>query len=230
VARILTPLPDCDFDPSEAAVPWRVLREAGHEVVVATERGGSAPAGDPVVLNGFVAGRFGASEQAKAAYRELERSPEFSEPVAWESVDPAAFDGLVLPGGHAPGMRQYLGSPVVQAHAAEFMRAGKPVGAICHGVVVLARAGVLAGRRTTCLPKYLERLGAAGMAWKRSYSMRTYPEYVEDEVRAALSDPERDFERGPLPTKPWAHEDGSYVSARWYGDAEVFARRFVERF
>jgi putative intracellular protease/amidase len=224
------PLPDQDFDPSEAAIPWQALREAGHEVVVATERSGVAPAADPVVLNGFVAGLFGASEQAKAAYRELGRSQEFREPVAWDSVDPSVFDGLVLPGGHAPGMRQYLGSPVVQAQAAEFMRAGKPVGAICHGVVVLARAGGLTRRRTTCLPKYLERLGAAGMAWKRSYSMRTYPEYVEDEVRAALSDPERDFERGPLPTKPWALEDGSYVSARWYGDAEVFARRFVERF
>jgi putative intracellular protease/amidase len=223
------PLPDCDFDPGEAAVPWRLLRDADHEVVVATEHGGAAPSADPVVLDGFVAGRFGASASAKAAYGELEQAPEFLAPIPWQSVDPSSFDGLVLPGGHAPGMRQYLGSAVVQGLAAALMRAGKPVGAICHGVLVLARAGALEERRTTCLPKYLERLGAAGMAWKRGYSMRTYPEYVEDEVRAALSDPERDFDRGPLPTKPWALEDGSYVSARWYGDADVFARRLLER-
>ena len=126
-------------------------------------------------------------------------------------------------------MRQYLGSAAVQALAAEFMAAGKPVGAICHGVLVLARGGALPGRRTTCLPKYLERLGAVGVSWKRGYSLRTYPGYVEDEVRAALADPDRDFERGPLPTTPWALEDGNYVSARWFGDAEVFARRFLER-
>ena len=229
VARVLMPLPDRDFDPSETAVPWKLLREAGHEVVVATERGGSAPAADPVVLGGFVAGRFGAPAAAKAAYAELEQAPEFREPVAWDTIETATFDALVLPGGHAPGMRQYLASRAVQAHAGELMRAGKPVGAICHGVLVLARADALAGRRTTCLPKYLERLGAVGMAWKRDYSMRTYPAYVEDEIRAALTDAKRDFERGPRPTKPWALEDGNYVSARWYGDAEVFARRLLER-
>jgi putative intracellular protease/amidase len=223
------PLPDRDFDPSEAAVPWKLLREAGHEVVVATEHGGVAPSADSVVLDGFVAGRFGAPAAARAAYRELEQAPEFRAPLSWAAIDASAFDALVLPGGHAPGMKQYLGSRAVQAHAAEIMRAGKPVGAICHGVLVLARAGALAGKRTTCLPKYLEGLGAVGMSWKRSYSMRTYPKYVEDEVRAALADPDRDFERGPLPTTPWALEDGNYVSARWYGDAEVFARRFLER-
>src|SRR5213080_4445277 len=146
------PLPDRDFDPSEAAVPWKLLREAGHEVVVATE-------------HGFVAGRFGAPAAPRAAYRELEQAPEFRAPVAWAAIDASAFDALVLPGGHAPGMKQYLGTPAVQAHAAEILRAGKPVGAICHGVLVLARAGALPGKRTTCLPKYLERLGAVGMSW-----------------------------------------------------------------
>ena len=39
--RVLVPLPDADFDTTEVAVPWRLLTEAGHEVVFATERGGS---------------------------------------------------------------------------------------------------------------------------------------------------------------------------------------------
>jgi hypothetical protein len=37
--RVLLPLPDRDFDPTEAAVPWRELRDAGHQVVVATGAG-----------------------------------------------------------------------------------------------------------------------------------------------------------------------------------------------
>ena len=45
--RVWMPLPDMDFDTTEVAVPWKVLREAGHEVVFATERGGAAPACDP---------------------------------------------------------------------------------------------------------------------------------------------------------------------------------------
>ena len=32
------PLPDRDFDVTEVAVPWRVLSDAGHQVVFATER------------------------------------------------------------------------------------------------------------------------------------------------------------------------------------------------
>ena len=59
---------------------------------------------------------------------------------------------------------QYLGSHELQRRVAAFWSLGRPVGAICHGVLVLARAtdpatgrSVLAGRRTTCLPKYMER-------------------------------------------------------------------------
>ena len=36
--RVLLPIPDRDFDVTEVAVPWRILRDAGHEVVFATER------------------------------------------------------------------------------------------------------------------------------------------------------------------------------------------------
>jgi hypothetical protein len=39
--RVLLPIPDRDFDVTEVAVPWRILRDAGHEVVFATERAGT---------------------------------------------------------------------------------------------------------------------------------------------------------------------------------------------
>lgn len=32
--RILVPLPDVDFDVTEVAVPWKLLRRAGHEVIL----------------------------------------------------------------------------------------------------------------------------------------------------------------------------------------------------
>ena len=35
------------FDVTEVAVPWRVLTDAGHDVVFATERGGEPPMADP---------------------------------------------------------------------------------------------------------------------------------------------------------------------------------------
>ncbi len=231
--RVLVPLPDRDFDTTEVSVPWHHLRERGHEVVFATENG-AVPQCDPLLLSGVVFGKLGADPEPIEFYRELTGSPEFRSPVTWESIEPSGFDGLLLPGGHAKGMRQYLASPLLQEKVAAFWALGRPVGAICHGVLVLARAGVLGDRRTTCLPKFMERSAYFATAWRRGRYYRTYPAYVEDEVKAALDNPSQ-FERGPRGTKrgtatddgpAFVVEDGNYVSARWPGDAYLFARRF----
>ncbi|MCE9621459.1 MAG: type 1 glutamine amidotransferase domain-containing protein [Actinomycetia bacterium] len=244
MARVLLPLPDRDFDVTEVAVPWKLLRDAGHDVVFATERGaaGTAPAADPLLLTGVVFGRLGAADEAAEWYAEMTQTREFQRPVLWSSLDPGDYDGLLLPGGHAPGMRQYLGSTELQAKVAAFWALGRPVAAICHGVLVLARAkgadgrSVLHDKRTTCLPKYLERSAFFLTAWRRGRYYRTYPTYVEAEVRAALDSPKQ-FVRGPRVAskrgtatndKPaFVVDDGNYVSARWPGDAYLFARTFI---
>jgi putative intracellular protease/amidase len=243
--RVLLPLPDHDFDTTEVAVPWRLLTRAGHEVTFATERG-ATPACDPRLLEGVVFGKLGAEAEPKAFYRELEQSPEFQKPMAWSAIDPGSFDALLLPGGHAPGMRQYLGSAELQGKIAAFWKLERPVAAICHGVLVLARSkdpdtgqSVLAKSRTTCLPKYMEQLGYYLTFWRLGRYYRTYPAYVEDEVRAALEQPEQQFQRGPVNLgKPataaddalaFVVEDGRYLSARWPGDAYLFAKKLIER-
>jgi putative intracellular protease/amidase len=239
------PLPDRDFDVTEAAVPWRLVRDAGHEVVFATEAGGAAPAADPRLIDGVVFGRLGAEPEPVRFYREMEQDKAFRSPLSWAGLDVREYDGLLLTGGHAPGMRQYLGSKELQGRIAEFWATGRPVGAICHGVLVLARTTdpatglpVLRGRTTTCLPKYMERSAYLITAWRLGRYYRTYPAYVEDEVAAALGDSGR-FERGPrvLSARGTATddgpafvvEDGAYVSARWPGDSYLYARRFLER-
>jgi putative intracellular protease/amidase len=231
--KVLVPLPDRDFDTTEVAVPWHHLRERGHEVVFATEHG-AVPRCDPRLLTGVIFGKLGADPEPIAFYRELERAREFLAPISWDALEPSDYDGLALPGGHAKGMRQYLASELLQRKVREFWALGRPVGAICHGVLVLARAGVIADSRTTCLPKFMERSAFLATAWRLGRYYRTYPEYVEDEVKATLRDP-RQFERGPRGTKrgtddddthAFVVEDGRYVSARWPGDAYLFARRF----
>jgi putative intracellular protease/amidase len=243
--RVLLPLPDRDFDVTEVAVPWRLLRDEGHQVVFATEQAGTVPAADPRLLTGVIFGQLGAAPEARRFYAELIQAAEFTSTQAWQELDPAAFDGLLLPGGHAPGMRQYLGSAVLRNQVARFWALGRPVGAICHGVLVLARTrdpvtgrSVLADRRTTCLPKYMERLAYAATSWRLGRYYRTYPTYVQDEVKAALDNPGRQFQRGPMVlsargtaidhTPAFAVTDRNYLSARWPGDAYLFARRFTE--
>ena len=222
-------------------MPWRVLTDAGHDVVFATERGGEAPMADPRLLDGVIFGKLGAYEEPKGFYRELIGTESFRSPAAWAELEPADYDALLLAGGHAPGMRQYLSSAVLQSRVAEFWKLDRPVGAICHGVLVLARAkdpltgrSVIAERRTTCLPKYMERGAYYLTAWRLGRYYRTYRAYVEDEVRAALTSPAQ-FTRGPRTsrrgtasdhTNAFVVQDGRYLSARWPGDAYLFGERF----
>lgn len=244
MARVLVPLPDTDFDPTESAVPWRLLREAGHEVVFATERGAVARC-DSLLLGGVLFGQLGADPPAKADYRALQAAAEFVAPIRWDAIEPSGYDALLLPGGHAPGMRQFLGSGLLQERIGAFAALDRPIAAICHGVLLLARArnpqtgnSVLHGRRSTCLPKYMEALAYALTFWKLGRYYRTYPDYVEDEVRAALASP-REFVRGPLTLgtrgtatddrAAFVLEDGNYLSARWQGDAYLLGRKLVAR-
>ena len=57
--KVLCPLPDNDFDVTEVAVPWFLLKRRGHEVIFATESGAIAVA-DPRLLTGVVCGKLGA--------------------------------------------------------------------------------------------------------------------------------------------------------------------------
>ena len=93
---------------------------------------------------------------------------------------------------------------------------------------------VIADRRTTCLPKYMERGAYYLTAWRLGRYYRTYPAYVQDEVTDALNDP-RQFVRGPRTQRrgtsaddspAFVVQDGNYLSARWPGDAYLFAERF----
>ena len=51
MASVLLPLPSLDFDPTEVAVSWSVLRERGHDVVFATPDGRPARA-DELMVSG----------------------------------------------------------------------------------------------------------------------------------------------------------------------------------
>lgn len=231
--RVLFPLPDHDFDVTEVAVPWKLLTEAGHEVVFATESA-NPPAADPLLLTGVLFGQLGAEPEPIEFYRALEQSDSFRSPRRWGELEPSAFDALFLAGGHAQGMRQYLGSATLQRFCADYWSLKRPVAAICHGVLVLARSrgpggkSVIHERRTTCLPKYMERTAYYITAWKLGGYYRTYPAYVEDEVKQALRSSDQ-FVRGPFNlTRRGTRDDhrgtlvvqdDNYLSARWPGDA-----------
>jgi putative intracellular protease/amidase len=224
MARVLILLPERDFDPTEVAVSWSVLQNNGHDVWFASPDG-LASSGDDVMLTGQGLDPWGrvpvakravgvgrilrADKDAREAYDRLVASDRFRHPLSWDVVHARDFDGLLFPGGHrARGMRPYLESSELQALAVEAFAADLPVAAICHGVLVLARAidpitnrSVLWGHRTTSLTWALEKRAWSVTRltrwWDRGY-YRTYTEEpgqpagfmsVEQEVTRALKSP-----------------------------------------
>lgn len=232
--RVVVPLPDRDFDTTEVSIPWKHFVEAGFEVTFSTETGRQGQT-DPRLLTGVLFGQLGAKPEAVAAYRELEANEAFQHPIPYDAINMQDYDLLFLPGGHAKGMRQYLESKTVQQKALEALRQDKIVGAICHGVLVLARTvdpetrrSVLYGRRLTGLTKRLERTGYYLTAWRLGDYYRTYPEYVEDEVMGVLKE-SGDFQRGGSIWKPFVVEDGKLITARYPEDAHLFAEKLIEK-
>lgn len=223
MAHILCPLPSRDFDPSEVGVTWKVLTAMGHRVTFATPDGLPA-ACDPIMISGRgldpwsnvpVLGKIRilglmlrANKAARTAYRAMTQDAAFLHPIRWTAIDVSKFDGLFLGGGHrARGMREYLESPILQGVIASFFAMNKPVGAICHGVLLAARStqesgkSVLYGRKTTSLTWVQEKTASAfahvGRFWDRNY-YRTYIEEpgqtegflsVQQEVTRALEKP-----------------------------------------
>ena len=245
MAVVLIPLPHRDFDPTEAGVPWRMLHQQGHRIIFATEDGRPAEA-DPRMLTGEGLGLWAefmrADANGRSAYEEMIRSEEYRHPIAYPTIRPEAIDGLILPGGHAVGMRPYLECAQLQTIVAKLLECGRPAGAICHGVLLVARArradgkSVLYGRKTTALPKILELTGWLLTCLYLGNYYRTYATTVEDEVRASLAN-RNDFIRGPLSRvrrdSPYNLDAGftvrdrNFLSARWAGDAHRFAYEFA---
>jgi protease I len=133
----------------EAMVPFQALAMVGHEV--------------HAVCPGKAAG-----ETVATAIHDFEGHQTYSEKpghafalnASFDDLEASAYDALVVPGGRAP---EYLRlDERVLGLMRHFMGTGKPVAAICHGLQLLAAAGVLQGRRATAYPAVGPEVALAG--------------------------------------------------------------------
>jgi len=229
---ILMPLPDHDFDPTEAAIPWKACSLQGWKIAISTETG-NVPEGDLHRLEGPLPGLLFASQNAKLAYREMTQDTAYRQPIPYKGIDTSYYEALLLPGGDGFRVRQYLDNPILQNKVLQFYEQHKLIGAICHGVLVLARTldhrtgrSVLYGHKVTALPKSLDRFGYLVDRWFIRHGYVMYSSCVADEVRDQLAHPE-DISYGPSLFKPYVVSDGALITSRWYLDAELFALSFA---
>jgi protease I len=147
-AKLLLLAPDFVED-YEIMVPFQALQMVGHSV--------------DAVCPGKKAG-----EQVRTAIHDFEgdqtytekRGHNFTLNAAFDEIDAAAYDGLVIPGGRAPEYLR-LNEKVLEI-VRHFDSAGKPIAALCHGPQLLAAAGVLKGRKLNAYPACAPEVSLAG--------------------------------------------------------------------
>ena len=137
----------------EVMVPFQALQMVGHTVHA-------------------VCPNKKAGETVRTAVHDFEGDQTYSEKpghnftlnATFSKIKAENYDALLIPGGRAP---EYIRlNPKVLEMVRHFANADKPVASICHGLQVLAAAGVLKGKTCTAYPAVGPDVNSAGGTYK----------------------------------------------------------------
>ncbi|KAI3871022.1 hypothetical protein MKX03_010868 [Papaver bracteatum] len=96
--------------------------------------------------------------------------PGYSFPLTetFEGLNSSSYDALVVPGGQAP---EYLSlNEDILELVKEFTDAGKPVGSMGHGQMILYFTNALKGKKCTAHPSVKLNVVMAGVSWSHSFT------------------------------------------------------------
>jgi protease I len=133
----------------EIMVPFQALQMVGHTVHAVCP---GKKKGDQIrtAIHDF---------EGDQTYTE-KRGHNFTLNATFDEIDPARYDGLIIPGGRAP---EYLRlNPKVLDMIRHFAKTNKPIAALCHGPQLLAAAGVIKGRKLNAYPACAPEVELAG--------------------------------------------------------------------
>ncbi|MEU3183154.1 type 1 glutamine amidotransferase domain-containing protein [Streptomyces sp. NPDC006923] len=159
------------FWSEEFAEPHKAFTEAGVELTVAT------PGGRPAVVDELsltAQANNGDEEKAAELRAYLEGVKELlAAPERLEDIDPTAFDGVFIPGGHGPMQDLAVNEDVARVLQTLLPDQSKVVAALCHGQAAFLPAGdeegqwLFKGRRLTSFTDEEETLTglAANAPW-----------------------------------------------------------------
>lgn len=115
-------------------------------------------AGATVTVISLKAGEF------QAVNKDIYPSNKIRADLAIADAKAEDYDALLLPGGLASPDALRMNKDVV-AFARAFVKAGKPIAAICHGAQTLIEVNELKGRTVTSWPAIRTDLENAGATW-----------------------------------------------------------------
>ncbi len=123
---------------TDTLYPWMRLMEAGYECVVAAPEVRDYQ----LVLHERPEGWHITRETPGYLFRA---------DIAFKDIKPEEYAAILISGGRAPEYIRY--DQHLNAVVRWMVEHGRPVGSVCHGIEVLATAGVIAGKHVTCVPK-----------------------------------------------------------------------------
>lgn len=129
------------FEEVELTEPQKALDKAGAETFIVSPESGTITAWD-----------------------HKDWSDEYEVDITLDETDAGEFDNLMLPGGVLNPDQLRADDQAIQ-FVAEFLHAGKPIAAICHGPQILIETRELDGKKMTSYPSIKTDLINAGVDW-----------------------------------------------------------------
>ena len=130
------------FEQVEFTKPWRAIQEAGGTAVLVSPKDGDTVQG----------------------CEKMEKGDTFPIDIAVQDAIESDYHALIIPGGlHNPDTLRSCDCSV--QFVKDFVAAGKPIAAICHGPWVLIETGVVKGLHLTSFPSIRTDIENAGGQW-----------------------------------------------------------------
>lgn len=112
-----------------------------------------------------------ANEQIKTAIYDFEGDQTYTEKpshnftlnASFDEIDESTYNTLVISGGRAP---EYIRlNPRVIEIVRNFNNTNKPIASVCHGILVLAAAGIIKNKTCSCYPACSPDVALSGGTW-----------------------------------------------------------------
>src|SRR3954454_15979719 len=199
----------------EFANPYKLVTDAGHDVVVATPNG-VTPNVDMMSLRPEMAGGAEGALELEAIIRSAE---EMRRPLKLSDVRLEDYDAVYLPGGHGPMADLAFDADAGRLLTAQ-LESGNPLAIVCHAPAAMLATRIhgvspFKGYHVTGFTNEEEE--AVGLASRATWLLETD---LKEKVGV-------NFSRGPI-WKPYMVEDRNLVTGQNPASAAVLARRLLE--
>ena len=203
---------------AELSHAWEVFTEAGHEVTIASPKGGDLQAdgySDPDDASGYSA----SDEISRAFKADPAKMALIQGTPALADLDASDFDALFVVGGQGP-MVTMIDDTDLHRFIAAFYESGKVTAAVCHGSCVLLKTRLstgdllVTGKRWTGFADSEERYA------EEAVGQKIQPFWIETEARKI---PGTTFETaGPM--EEFSIRDGNLVTGQQQNSSAAAAR------